>query len=588
MKKFLYLLVAATMLLVFVPTMAVAHTEDGPLTVDLLAGQDMDVGDVSVWNDGSLLYVKYEITKPFWCLTETHLDIQTDPLSFPLTKKGNPIPGQFAYNDEHNCIRSFTYQIPLTWDPGTTVYIAAHAAVEGPSSVVVYGSRRSSVTTETGDVYAIDLSTMSATIMGDWEGAVSAPNYPNGNAYDPDNGRVYLTDPAENLHFLDLADSTFYLAGALGTARDVASGAWYGGKFYYIPQGTDDLHEVSVGADGAVTADAKLCDFTNGSKAFSFGDIVFNSAGLMLGSGNPGAGEYFTIDISDGCSYTFGAVAPHKQLAFSGRTLFGHDANSGEFYIVDPTDWSETLIGTVSIEGVTGPALFTDLASGPTDYQTETAWGDGTRFVEKGNWATYFSYEIQPACPSIVDMSDNIEVLDNLPTDVRVGALESDQYVRIWQEFLGPLNAALEYDLDEDTSAKADGPPSATLSVAAGEYVCVYYVHLDNEGPSSTVQKTGYVEFDAEVLGLIISGGNLGTFANRNLMFAADEQIGYSHTTYPVGTQVYPPNVDYLRGFDVNYGQNLDDALFHGTRVDFTMWVVNAHDSMRIILPALP
>jgi hypothetical protein len=72
------------------------------------------------------------------------------------------------------------------------------------------------------------------------------------------------------------------------------------------------------------------------------------------------------------------------------------------------------------------------------------------------------------------------------------------------------------------------------------------------------------------------------------LMFAADEQIGYSYTTYPDGTQFYPPNVDYLRGFDVNYGQNLDDALFHGTRVGFTMWVVNAHDSMRIILPALP
>jgi hypothetical protein len=97
------------------------------------------------------------------------------------------------------------------------------------------------------------------------------------------------------------------------------------------------------------------------------------------------------------------------------------------------------------------------------------------------------------------------------------------------------------------------------------------------------VQKTGYLEFDANVLGLIISGGNLGTFAGRDLMFAADASIGNSGTTYP-GTS----GVDYWRGFDVNYGSNLDDAVFSGPRVDFTMWVVNAHDSMRVILPAFP
>lgn len=580
MKKLAYLLIVLSLVLALVPAAAFAHTAGDPSVTNLIAGQHTHVGDVLVWNDGGYLYVKYVITKPFWCLTETHLDIQIDSANFPKTKKGNPIPGHFAYNDEHNCVGSFKYQIPLTWAPGDIVYIAAHAAVEGPSSVVVYGSRRSSVAAETGDVYAIDLSTMSATIAGDWEGAVNAPNYPNGNAYDPVNERVYLTDPNEVLHFLDLSDSTFYSAGGLATGGSVASGAWYGGKFYYIPQGTDDLHEVSVDGDGLVTGDIKLCDFTNGSKSFSFGDIVFNSAGLILGSGNSGTGEYFTIDISNGCSYTFGAAAQHKQLAFSGRTLFGHDANSGDFYIINPSDWSESPIGTVSIEGVTGPALFTDLASGPTKYQTETAWGSGTRFVEKGNWATYFGYTVQElVCPSIVDMSSNMELLSSPPTDVNVGAYENDDFVRIWKEFEGPLPLDLEYDLDEGQGARDDGP-AGTPSIAAGEYVCSYYVHLDNVGPSSTVQHTGWVEFDTDVLGLIISGGNLGTFAGRDLMFTADVTIGYEGTLYPNTS-----GTNYWRGFDVHYGGNLDDAEFNGSRVDFTMWVVNAHDSMRIILP---
>jgi hypothetical protein len=29
----------------------------------------------------------------------------------------------------------------------------------------------------------------------------------------------------------------------------------------------------------------------------------------------------------------------------------------------------------------------------------DTAWGDGDRFVEKGNWATYFMYKVQEPCP---------------------------------------------------------------------------------------------------------------------------------------------------------------------------------------------
>jgi hypothetical protein len=223
----------------------------------------------------------------------------------------------------------------------------------------------------------------------------------------------------------------------------------------------------------------------------------------------------------------------------------------------------------------------------------ETAWGCRNGSTEPNcsdfpgkNWATYFTYDVRcPECPSILDSSGNIELLTEPPENVTVGAFQSDDYVRVWQEFFGSLDSALKYDLDEDKQATVDGPPNVTPEIAAGEYVCSYYVHLDNVGSSSTVEQIGFLEFETDPLGLIISGGNLGTFAGRDLMFAADDQIGYLGTTYPDDDIGWPDDANYLRGFEVDY--NPDDAVFNDKRVDFTMWVVNAHDSMRVILPAV-
>ena len=219
--------------------------------------------------------------------------------------------------------------------------------------------------------------------------------------------------------------------------------------------------------------------------------------------------------------------------------------------------------------------------------QNETGWGDGEQFAGS-NWGMYIEYTIQgppppPVCPELTGQSANVEELGSPPADIRVGALENDEFVRVWKEFDGPLPAALAYDLGEGNIAKDGLPSPAPAPIAAGTEVCIYYVHLDNVGPSNTVSKTGYLEFAGNVSGLIISGGNLGSFSEKDLMFAADAQIGDSGTDYPSQS-----GVDYLRGFDVNYGSNLDDAVFTGSRVDFTMWVVNAHDSMRVILPLVP
>ena len=115
-----------------------AHTYDalelsGLAGTDLVAGggnpkSAMDVGNVDVWNDGDYLYVQY-VTSGGWCLTETHLHVATSMEAIP-QRNGNPVPGQFDYKAEHDCITQYPYTIPLNWDPCTNVYIAAHAVVQ--------------------------------------------------------------------------------------------------------------------------------------------------------------------------------------------------------------------------------------------------------------------------------------------------------------------------------------------------------------------------------------------------------------------------------------------------------------------------
>lgn len=133
MKKWIRILILASLLLLLVPAIALAHTEGDPFVTDLTAGggnikSAKDVGDVLVWNDGDYLYVKYVVTDGDWCLTETHLEVATALEDIPQVN-GNPPPGQFTYSGAHNCVGTYTYAIPIGWDPGTRLLIAAHGVV---------------------------------------------------------------------------------------------------------------------------------------------------------------------------------------------------------------------------------------------------------------------------------------------------------------------------------------------------------------------------------------------------------------------------------------------------------------------------
>jgi len=130
-------------------------------TYDLWAGagqndtsKGVDVGYVEVWNDANNLYVKYVVDVPGWRLAETHLYVGSEQ---PVAKKkgSGPLPpGQFPYDqddpesDKTNWPTENLYTIPLYWQFGTTIYVAAHAIVE-QFEVIPGGFVQTEITTQT-------------------------------------------------------------------------------------------------------------------------------------------------------------------------------------------------------------------------------------------------------------------------------------------------------------------------------------------------------------------------------------------------------------------------------------------------------
>jgi len=121
--RYSILLVAA---FVLTPLVCWAHTAQEPEISPLIAGKNIPVGEVWIWNDNENLYVKYQTNDP-WYMTETHLYVGTTLPPTPIK------PGKFRYKHEDlNRVLEDTYVIPLVELGGQSedwVYIMAHAVV---------------------------------------------------------------------------------------------------------------------------------------------------------------------------------------------------------------------------------------------------------------------------------------------------------------------------------------------------------------------------------------------------------------------------------------------------------------------------
>ncbi|MBD3163562.1 MAG: hypothetical protein GF346_13740, partial [Candidatus Eisenbacteria bacterium] len=100
------------------------------LVTILYAGQFIDVGTVTVYNDQDDLFIRIETTGGWW-MTESHVAVATTLEDIPQTGKGNPKVGHFGLWAEHDPpVTTYTYSIGYEYEPGVELFLAAHAVVE--------------------------------------------------------------------------------------------------------------------------------------------------------------------------------------------------------------------------------------------------------------------------------------------------------------------------------------------------------------------------------------------------------------------------------------------------------------------------
>ena len=111
--------------------------------VPLIAGQNINVGQVCSTIDGSDLVVTYSTTSGNgWSISEYELWVGTKPEDIPQNKKGNPVPGQFTYKATSLNTNTVVVHVPLSsigFDPNSvcgqaTAIIASHAVVKSSGS----------------------------------------------------------------------------------------------------------------------------------------------------------------------------------------------------------------------------------------------------------------------------------------------------------------------------------------------------------------------------------------------------------------------------------------------------------------------
>jgi hypothetical protein len=374
-KKIMFSLIPVILLLT--ATTVMAHTESDPFVTDLMAGQNMDVGDVKVWNDGDNLYVKY-VTEDGWCLTETHLHVATSLGDIP-QKNGNPPPGQFDYQMEHDCETEYMYTISLTWGCDTELYIAAHAVVENceteassfspeltwkrssEEAVAVYPGYGAQWTKEQGFAIAFDPSAVV------WDGGTGSQYFTGYSTTSDISWASWVCTQNPSGKSLTGTDLRRFQA-----TFDITEG-------YSVTGGT--LGSVNLGYEDVIPMNDNIYIFVNDELIFWGGTIsVLDPArthflGMERRPTEPQHSHTPDFPETDGW-YMSGTIPEVSSSLFvEGSNVL--DVFAEEF-------WTG---GGMHELGLT-------LQGEQTTCETETAWGDGLNFTGK-NWAMYFEYQVQ-------------------------------------------------------------------------------------------------------------------------------------------------------------------------------------------------
>lgn len=265
--------------------------------------------------------------------------------------------------------------------------VSALSLDESPSRTdyPIYGLSYDYYNTDGGDIYVIDVETMTSTLLFETGLNPDENVYPNGIGYDSVNDRLYYVSgvPGDQfqLYFYDIAGDMQYVAG--NVTGTIADGVWYDGAYYYIPQATDNLYKVTFDGSGYIAANTLVAeDFTGNTKSYTFGDVEAAN-GKLYGSawdGNTNApsSEYFMINLDSG-NYeyeflfysTIQPTAPAFQLAWGpDYVLYAHDTGGGHWYEVDLDNETETYMGqlTGEYENFTDITSFVEVPPPPPEW----------------------------------------------------------------------------------------------------------------------------------------------------------------------------------------------------------------------------
>ena len=377
--------------------------------VVLKAGQTIEVGEVQVWNDADVLHIKYVITDPDWCITETHLqvveNIDIDPELDGVPdgiphKNGNPIPGKFEENDDHDCVSDVLYTYSLEdkgWDAGDDLAIAAHAVVIDLSSA--------------GDPYADEVVEFTR---------VDGNSY-NTSGDNGDDGSDVLGAPAIDPNTPATCTIANGDPNGCWTSPGYVPGQYDGGSWKFVTDAFGQLDNAFCNADPIDPSRCPKAGFI--TVQFTDNICMFNSD-----PGEPslfvwevgGKTEGFLVEVFNG-SVKLDEFTSAPTTQTNGDVPIFFTQTTGTFDIVRLTS-TDNGGGDPVAPNTSGPD-FDAVECINLVYQDETAWGDGFDFPGK-NWATYFTYTPVEYVDSDLTISEG-----STPADVTFYAYEGDDLV---------------------------------------------------------------------------------------------------------------------------------------------------------------
>ena len=340
-------------------------------SVTLYAGQNAPIGTVDVSNSGTNLSVQINLTGG-WCMTDSHVAVANTANLIPQSN-GNPQPGQFPYSQQYSpCATTATYT-GITLSSLTAKVVAVHATVWNPASgttMTIYSDTTTNVTSHNGVVQSPLAAEAAMEPVGYSDCAAYKPSPTPGSVWDTHNGGSVSNDaggPFENATWI-------WSTSNPGTPND--------GEYATFEKGFD-LPGPPTSGSLKITAD-------NGYQA--------SLNGTLVGSARLFAPFFATGDLTDTGVQSSEWWLPGDfgltPLQMGANKLSVIAANEAAF--PDPPN-----VETTGVAGDVGavcanPAGLIFKAQASYLANSASAWAGGTRFNQRGAWATYINYVPTP------------------------------------------------------------------------------------------------------------------------------------------------------------------------------------------------